>query len=61
MSKIKEGGAVIDGDLIMTLSKSQNSYTSTFDNPTECDILIGGGGGGTSYSSTSTAAPGVDL
>ena len=35
---------------------NQTPYTLTFDNPTECDILIvgGGGGGGTSYSSTSS-------
>ncbi len=43
--KIREVGAIIEGDLIITLSQSQTPYTLTFDNPTECDILIVGGGG----------------
>jgi hypothetical protein len=45
--KIQENpNTVIDDDLIITFSKTQTSYDLTFDNPTECDILIVGGGGG---------------
>jgi len=44
--KILESSGIIHPDLKITLSQSQTPYTLTFDNPTECDILIVGGGGG---------------
>jgi hypothetical protein len=39
-------GGIIGKNMRITLSLSQTPYTLTFDNPTECDILIVGGGGG---------------
>ena len=47
--KILESAGIIHPDLKITLSQTQTPYTLTFDNPTECDILIVAGGGAGGY------------
>jgi len=51
--------AIIGENLIIKLSRRQSQYSITFQENTECDILMvaGGGGGGTSYS-TNSGVPG---
>ena len=43
--RIEEVYSVIDGNIKITLTNNQSSYSITFPENTECDILIVGGGG----------------